>query len=1004
MPKAVQLLVLSFLVATTAGANRPELQALQPFFKKHCYGCHGPEKQKGDIRLDTLGVDLLQSSTIEIWQGVLDQLNLGEMPPKKEPQPTQATVKPVVDTLTVALAQAYEVARSTGGETVLRRLNRHELRNTLRDLLHLQGAEFRPDTSGSRLTDNNGNGSVERSGSDPLRFFPEDEQEDGFSNLGDTLVMSDFLLKLTLDAVEEALAQATHLEPRPEVETRRFAGHLIQGNGQGEHVIETVSRDVNPDYDILAKGYERFGRVAPTELRGGIRVAARYRITVEASAHNSDHPYRDMIAFGPEEPFQLCLNIADTKNGGIAGATSTPLELWSLPGDGSKHTFTSEAWLDKTWTPWIGWENGPDERTFRIEKLVEHYLPDTYSPRPDKAVDKAGHESWSKDLARLLVNDGYEGPHLRIHSLTVEPLIDAWPPESHTALYGKGTGQEVEVRTLLLSFAQRVFRQPVEPALIEPYVQLVLAQQVEPVVQLPGGLEDLTCKVYEGKWSNLPDFDTLKPVRTVTLPKGYIDLGVAQRPDFFGLVFEGSIRVPRAGSYVFEMASDDAGRMLIDGKTLLEHDGLHGAEHRKAPVELEAGPHAIRVEYVAYGLPNSFRAGWGGPGIAHVTLSTDSLVAESRQVKKRADEEPPLIRAMKDGYAAMLCSPQFLYLQEPSGRLDDFGIANRLSYFLWSSMPDETLFELARSGRLTNAAVRREQVTRMLKDPKAAAFVHHFPATWLRLDQLGKMPPSGGDYQFYKNLHVEPMLYKQVTTYFGDVLERNGPIEDFIASETTFMNHTLAKWIYKREDIRGERLRKVTLDDPRRGGIFTLPGIMTATANGVETSPVIRGTWLLDNVLGTPPPPPPPDVEPLPTNTRDATTVRELLALHRKNDACNSCHVKIDPMGFPFENFDVVGRWRDQYKGVRGPIDTSAVLANGEEIADIVEFKQMLMKRKPQIVRSLTTKMLTYATGRKLEAADRGEVDRIVHSLTQKEGGLQELVQLVVQSELFLSK
>ena len=209
----------------------------------------------------------------------------------------------MVDTLTRTLASAYEKARSTGGQTVLRRLNRHELRNTFRDLLYLKGAEYSPDAAGSKLVDNNGNGSVERTGNDPLRFFPEDEEEDGFFNLGNKLVMSDFLLKLTLGAAEEVLDQATHLEAKPKVEKRRFAGHLIEGKGQGEHPVEAVSRELNPDYDMMAKGYERYGRVSPTKLRQGVGDAARYRITIEASAHNGKHPFGEMIHFGPNKDF-----------------------------------------------------------------------------------------------------------------------------------------------------------------------------------------------------------------------------------------------------------------------------------------------------------------------------------------------------------------------------------------------------------------------------------------------------------------------------------------------------------------------------------------------------------------------------------------------------------------------------------------------------------------------------------------------------------------------------
>ena len=977
------------------------LKSLTPFLSQHCFECHGAEKQKGDIRLDTLGRDLSDHGNLEIWQGVLDQLNLGEMPPKKQPRPPRAEVKPVVDALTRTLALAYEKARSTGGQTVLRRLNRHELRNTFRDLLYLQGSEYRPGAAGSRLIDNNGNGSVERTGTDPLRFFPEDEAEEGFFNIGDKLVMSDFLLKLVLGAVEEVLGQATRLEAKPKVETRRFAGHLIKD--KAGHLIESTSRTVNPGYDMMATGYERNGRLAPTEIRGGVGVAARYRITIEASAHNSKHPWGEIFKLDEKDPFRLCLNIADTKNGGIAGPTSTPLRLWSVPGDGRKHSFTHEVWIDKTWTPWIGWENGTIDRAFRAEVVVEKTLPGKFRPRPDKKTDKEAHDAWPMKMAVALFENGYQGPHIRIHSLTLEPLLDAWPPKSHTALYGSGSGKEEEIRRLMMDFAARAFRRPVPPELVEPYVQLVLQQKVEPVVTLQGGIQDLGYRVYKGLWEKLPDFDSLKPVAQGKLPKGLMDIGVSGMKEQFGMVFTGKLNAPKAGIYTFEIASDDGARVLVGGKKAIEHDGLHGAQLKKGSLKLEAGEHDLRVEYFGYGQPNSFRAGWGGSGMAHTKLSVEDLHKKSNN-KKKPDEIPLLIRAMQDGYAAMLCSPQFLYLAEKPGRLDEFGIASRMSYFLWSSMPDETLLALARAGKLSNAAIRSQQVERMLKDEKAQAFIRHFPSAWLRLDKLGDMPPSGGDYQFYKNLKVEPMLARQVTMYFEGILKSNGRVEEFIDSDYTYMNQTLAKWIYRREGIRGERLRKVSLNDPRRGGIFTQPGLMTATANGVETSPIIRGVWVLENVLGTPPSPPPPDVEPLPTNTREATSVRELLQLHRKNEACFSCHVKIDPMGFAFENFDVVGRWRDKYRRARDPIDTSATMANGREIADIVEFKKMLLERKELVIRCLANKMLTYATGRQLEAADRGEVDRILDKLSKKENRLRDLVNLVVQSELFLNK
>ena len=258
----------------------------------------------------------------------------------------------------------------------------------------------------------------------------------------------------------------------------------------------------------------------------------------------------------------------------------------------------------------------------------------------------------------------------------------------------------------------------------------------------------------------------------------------------------------KSGEYVFEIASDDGARLLINGQKVVEHDGLHGAQLKKGTTKLKQGEHEIRVEYFAYGQPNSFRAGWGGPGLTHSPLSAASLRDSKPNDKNPSGNEPLLVRAMKDGYAAILCSPQFLYLKESPGSLDAFGIASRLSYFLWSSMPDEKLFASARSGKLKDPEELDRQVERMLEDEKAQAFVRHFPSAWLRLDKLGDMPPSGGEYQFYKNVKIEPMLAKQVTTYFEGILKTNGRIEQFIDSDYTYMNHTLAKWIYKREDIR----------------------------------------------------------------------------------------------------------------------------------------------------------------------------------------------------------
>ena len=994
-----------FAVTNVYAAN--SIDQIRPFLNKHCIECHGKEKQENDLRFDTLGADLSDRTTLETWQNILDQVNLGEMPPQEPAQLETVESNPFVDSLSMILKQAYTARRSNDAKTVIRRLNRYELRNTLRDLLHLEGAAYQPGAV-ANLVDNNGNGRVERKGTDPVRAFPKDEQENGFVNLGDRLVMSDFLLKLTLEAAQETLDSATHTEVKPTVATRHFAGHLVTKKSNGQQPLEGVSRELNPDFDLLTQRYQRYGRLSPTELQKGVGTSARYRITIEASGHNQKHPWGDMIANDPNSPFLLGLHIADTTNGGVSGPTSTPLVQWELPSDGSRKTFRFETWIDDTWTPWLGWENGPYDRQFKAERLVEKYLPHLYQPRPNKNdVDQANYDAWPREMAATLLKSGYQGPHVRIYSLTLEPLIDVWPPQSHTALYGAESAEKLsssaEIEKLLVAFAQRAYRRPVTSTDIQPYATLV-RQIIDSSSNLKSGaIQNLTYKSYPGSWTKLPQFSALSPSKQGVLSGGLIDLRASQREEMYGIVFEGKLEVEQSGEYQFQIASDDGSRLLIDKNVIVEHDGLHGASKKVGKTQLLKGTHAIRVEYFAYGKPNSLDVRWSGPGFFNERLTVDPK--SPSQISAVNDQTAHVIKALQAGYTAILCSPRFLYLQEAGGRLDDFELASRLSYFLWASMPDERLMQLAKNGKLTDSGILRSEVERMLQDKKAEAFTRNFPIAWLRLDKLGKMPPEKkGPFRFYHDRNMEPQLVAQTAAYFAEIVKSNGKIQEFIDSNATFMNEELAVWFYGRSDVYGSHLRKVALNDPRRGGIFTQPSVMTATANGVDTTPVVRGVYVLENILGTPPSPPPPDVEPLAPDLRKATTIRQQLELHRKHQSCNTCHRKIDPLGFAMENFDPVGRWRDRYPNAKQAIDASSTMADGQQVEDIVAFKKILLTRKKEVTRCLTEKLLTYAMGRVLEPIDRGEVDRIVAELDAQGNGLRDLIQLVVQSELFLTK
>ena len=996
MPRFILALTVTLVSLSSIQAAIP-LSKVQPFLQKHCTECHGAKKQENNKRFDSLSTKLSEVQTIQAWQEILDQLNSGSMPPEDQPRPEAKELTKVINILTAQLKAAYAQHRSTGSQTVTRRLNRFELRNTIRDLLYINDPELRVGNV-SKLVDNNGNGRVENTSSDPFRSFPKDEVEAGFDNIGDRLVMSDFLLQLMLDAAEESLALATEMSPSPDLSPRRFSGHI---NKRGTGDLELYSRELHPDFDVLY----RAATLSSDQLGGGVGTSLRYQITIEVSGHNQKHPWVELMPHDQNEPFLLGLRLfkSRTRNDHI------PLVQLQLPGDGKIHTFSFETWIDKQWLPQLTWDNGPSPRSARTDLIMQKYLAEHYRKAPDaKAFPKkeeynTARAAWAREMAVTLI-ENYKGPSIHVHSLTLKPLMDQWPPKSHTALYGIDPDKSPNMETLLLNFAERAFRRPVTPDEVAPYVALVQSQldpQQSPLS--PKTIENLTYKSYQGSWSKLPDFSTLTPTSQGTLDSGLLDLRPAKLDEHFGMVFEGKITAPQAGIYQFKIASDDGSRLIIDGNTVIEHDGLHGASTKNAQISLTSGAHRIRVEYFAYGKPNSLQAFWSGPG-----FDSEPLAVVKSNSQQPHNVNPNILRrmaALRAGYTAILCSPDFLYLREKPGQLNNYELASRLSYFLWSSMPDATLRELAKTGQLTNKSVLLRQVDRMLDDPKAAAFTRHFTERWLRLDKISDSPPErNGPFRVYWDRQFEPQLIAQTDAYFADLLKTNGSIIALIDSDYTFLNESIATIFYQRDDVKGDFLRKVPTNDPRRGGILTQPSVMTATANGVDTSPVIRGAWLLENILGTPPPPPPPDVEPLAPDLRSAKSIGEQLAIHRNQQACNNCHRKFDPLGFAFENFDPIGRWRDKYPGARDNIDTSTTTANGYELADIVELKKMLIKQEQQVTRCLTEKLLAYSSGRILEPTDRGDVDEIVLKLQANGNRLRDLIKLIVQSHVFLTK
>ena len=360
---------------------------------------------------------------------------------------------------------------------------------------------------------------------------------------------------------------------------------------------------------------------------------------------------------------------------------------------------------------------------------------------------------------------------------------------------------------------------------------------------------------------------------------------------------------------------------------------------------------------------------------------------------------------------AVLVSPHFLFRierdAEPNNpaavhEVGDYELATRLSYFLWSSMPDNELFGLASRGELRKPAIIEAQVRRMLGDPKANALVENFAGQWLMLRSVATALPDRGTYPSFKS-ELRTAMVRETELFFDHVMRDNRSVLEFLDSDYTFLNDRLAKH-YGIAGVSGPEFRKVTLTDKNRGGIITHASVLTVTSNPTRTSPVKRGKWILENILGTPPSPPPPEVPELPADAKAALTgsLRERMEQHRANPSCATCHAKMDPLGFGLENFDGVGAFRT-FDG-NFNIDPRGELPDGAKFSGPADLRKVLLAKADLFRRNLAEKMLTYAIGRGMEHYDKCAVADIVAALKKGDDRFAALIVGVVQSDPFLKR
>lgn len=361
--------------------------------------------------------------------------------------------------------------------------------------------------------------------------------------------------------------------------------------------------------------------------------------------------------------------------------------------------------------------------------------------------------------------------------------------------------------------------------------------------------------------------------------------------------------------------------------------------------------------------------------------------------------------ALKVMLKSVILSPKFLFIREaaPTNNggiqpVDQYAMASRLSFFLWSSIPDDALLKLAAEKKLLEDAVLAAQVKRMLADKRAEAFTRHFAGQWLRFDELfNTVDPDRRKFPQFNDA-MRRNMYDEAFHFADAILRQNGRVLDFLDSDYSYLNEPLAA-LYGVPEVKGPEMRRVKFTDNKRGGLTGMGAILASTAYPQRTSPVLRGKWMLEQLLGAPPPPPPPNVGQLPEDDRDLrgeVTLRKRLEAHRDKAACIGCHARMDPLGFGLENFNAIGQWRADENGK--PLDVGGVMPDGRSFNNPAELRRVLMQEKDKFARTLCSRLLGYALGRGLETVDQPTLLRLEETLRKNDYRSEALILEVVRS------
>lgn len=825
--------MLALSATSWADREREYEESITPYLEAHCVKCHGPEKQKGKFRVDTLTTDFADLSNVAKWIEVRDNINLGEMPPDDEPLPSLDDSQALSEWVALGIKEAETSALAKNGRVLLRRLTRAEYTNTLRDLLHM---EFLP-------------------GESPMDYLPPDGKIDGFDKVSAGLMLDPSLMEKYYE-VARLVAEKAIVSGPPEfpTEVMRMEFEETAENRAIAYLCDQPGFECKSDHIELFSGRTRsFGRLHYPDQRVTAPVRGNYRVSVQASAKRGQegHPVKMLVTQShPDEDKKKIMEV----------------EVEASP--------------DKPQVYTVVLPRDPDGAEWQVSPVEEIDFTmgnPTYNHYANRVIREAGQTgdftTAIRYTGRMKLEGGHEGglirpdrietedlPALYLDWIEIEgPLYEQWPPKSHETIFPEGSDispSQDNLEEIFSSLLPRAWRRPVADEEVMPYVDFVLGE-------------------------------------------------------------------------------------LVAGRTLEQ--------------------------------------------------------------------------AVRAGLAAVLTSPHFLYIYEPSEAesprdLSHWEIASRLSYLLWSSMPDEELFNLAKAGRLRDPQVLEAQVDRMLADEKVSGFVNGFGAQWLRTGTFRSFEPDARQYKTYDR-DLGAAMVGETLAFFREILREDLDLRNFIDSDFTMANERLAEH-YGLEGVKGETFQRVSLPaELHRGGLLGQAGVLMAGSDGDRTKPVSRGVYVLEVLFNDPPNPPPPNAGEIEPNIEgENLSVRDRLIQHQQIETCAACHRGIDPYGLALENYDVIGSWRTHQNGEginprKAPeILASGKLPNGQEFSTPAEFKALLLAQDERFFQGITEKILVYALGRPHLPTDHSLVESISTKLKDETPTFRTLLKELVTSEQFLEK